>query len=115
MGEEEMQPYLDAGLYISFSGIVTFKGSRDNQAAARACPAHRLLVETDAPFLAPVPHRGKRNEPSFCADTLRFVADARGAGPTALGRITTQNTVKLFGLECQGHDSQMNTGALHQR
>ncbi len=98
MGEEEMQPYLDAGLYISFSGIVTFKGSRANQAAARACPQERLLVETDAPFLAPVPHRGRRNEPSFCADTLRFVADLRDVPPVRLGQATLRNTVDLFGL-----------------
>ncbi|MFT5731749.1 MAG: TatD DNase family protein [Planctomycetota bacterium] len=98
MGEEEMQPYLDAGLYISFSGIVTFKGSRGNQAAARACPSNRLLVETDAPFLAPVPHRGQRNEPAFCADTLRFVADLRGEEPVHLGRTTAANTRELFGL-----------------
>ncbi|QDV08355.1 putative deoxyribonuclease YcfH [Planctomycetes bacterium Poly30] len=99
MGEEEMKPYLEAGLYISFSGIVTFPGSRANQAAARACPDDRLLVETDAPFLAPVPHRGKRNEPAFCADTLRFVARERGVEPAALAQTTAANTARLFGLQ----------------
>lgn len=99
MGEEEMHPYVDAGLFISFSGIVTFKGSRANQAAARACPADRILVETDAPFLAPVPHRGKRNEPAYCADTLRFVADLRDEDPIELGRVTMANTKRLFALE----------------
>ena len=99
MGEPEMRPYLECGLYISFSGIVTFKGSRLNQAAAQACPADRLLVETDAPFLAPVPHRGKRNEPAFCSDTLRFVASLRDTDPAQLGAITATNTSRLFGLD----------------
>ena len=99
MGEPEMTPYLECGLYISFSGIVTFKGSTANQAAAKSCPEERLLVETDAPFLAPVPHRGKRNEPAFCADTLRFVADLREVDPAQLGSVTASNTSRLFGLE----------------
>ena len=98
MGEAEMAPYLECGLYISFSGIVTFKGSALNQAAARACPVERLLVETDAPFLAPIPHRGKRNEPAFCSDTLRFVAKLREADPVQLGAVTASNTARLFGL-----------------
>ena len=98
MGEPEMTPYLDCGLYISFSGIVTFKGSASNQAAARACPAERLLVETDAPFLAPLPHRGQRNEPAFCSDTLRFVAGLRDVNPVDLGATTASNTSRLFGL-----------------
>lgn len=98
MGEAEMAPYLECGLYISFSGIVTFNNSAANQAAARSCPEERLLVETDAPFLAPVPFRGKRNEPAFCADTLRFVAGLRGAEPARLGSVTRENTLSLFGL-----------------
>ncbi|MEM8709687.1 MAG: TatD family hydrolase [Planctomycetota bacterium] len=99
MGEAEMAPYLDAGLYISFSGIVTFPRSKENQAAARACPSDRLLVETDAPFLAPAPHRGKRNEPAYCADTLRFVARERGADAAVLGRLSADNARALFGIE----------------
>ncbi len=98
MGEAEMEPYLECGLSISFSGIVTFKGSQLNQAAARACPEERLLVETDAPFLAPIPHRGQRNEPAFCSDTLRFVAGLRQDDPVRLGASTLQNTARLFGL-----------------
>lgn len=99
MGTAEMAPYLEAGLHISFSGIVTFPRSKDNQAAARACPQDRLLVETDAPFLAPAPHRGKRNEPAFCADTLGFVADQRGDDRATLGQATAENTRALFGIK----------------
>lgn len=98
MGPQELPAYLDAGLHISFSGMVTFKRLLENQEAARICPADRLLVETDAPFLAPVPHRGERNEPAFCADTLRFVAQLRGEDPVELGAQTWRNTSQLFGL-----------------
>ncbi len=98
MGPDELPCYLEAGMYISFSGIVTFKGSQANQEAARRCPEDRLLVETDAPFLAPAPHRGKRNEPAYCADTLRFVAALRGTTAEHLARVTTENASRLFGL-----------------
>ena len=98
MGPEELPHYVDAGLHISFSGIVTFRGSAENQEAARRCPEELLLVETDAPFLAPTPHRGKRNEPAFCADTLRFVAELRGVSAEHLARVTSENASRLFGL-----------------
>lgn len=98
MGPGELPHYVDAGLHISFSGIVTFKGSAENQEAARQCPEDLLLVETDAPFLAPAPHRGKRNEPAFCADTLRFIADLRETSVEHLARVTTENAARLFGL-----------------
>ena len=87
---------LDLGLSISLSGIVTFKNAKDLQAIAAEMPEDRLLVETDAPFLAPVPHRGKVCEPAFTADTARFVADLRGASPEALGEATTRNFFGLF-------------------
>lgn len=87
---------LDLGLTISISGIVTFKNARDLQAVAAEVPEDRLLVETDAPFLAPVPHRGKVCEPSFVADTARFVADLRGTSADALAEATTANFFKLF-------------------
>lgn len=87
---------LDLGLTISISGIVTFKNAKDLQAVAAAVPEDRLLVETDAPFLAPVPHRGKVCEPSFVADTARFVADLRGVSAEALAEATTRNFFKLF-------------------
>ena len=106
MGPEELPHYVDAGLFISFSGIVTFNGSEANQEAARRCPEDRLLVETDAPFLAPKPHRGKRNEPAFCADTLRFVAELRGVSADHLARVTSRNAARLFGLPPLGGQDQ---------
>ena len=66
------------GLYVSFSGVLTFKNSQDLRDIARDVPLDRMLVETDAPFLAPVPHRGKRNEPAFVADTARVLAEVKG-------------------------------------
>jgi TatD DNase family protein len=87
---------LDLGLYISLSGIVTFKNAADLQDVARWLPADRMLVETDAPFLAPVPHRGKTGEPGFVADTARFVARLRGEGEDALAAQTTANFYRLF-------------------
>ena len=88
---------LDLGFYISLSGIVTFKNARDLQETAKAVPADRLLVETDAPFLAPVPHRGRPCEPAFVADTAAFVADLRGTSFDELARSTTANFFRLFG------------------
>lgn len=87
---------LDLGLTISLSGIVTFKNAKDLQAVAATIPEDRLLVETDAPFLAPVPHRGQVCEPAFTADTARFVAGLRGIGPEALAETTTRNFFALF-------------------
>jgi len=88
---------LDLGLTISLSGIVTFKNARDLQAVAKGIPEDRILVETDAPFLAPVPHRGRVCEPAFTADTARFVADLRGTSFEALAEATTRNFFRLFG------------------
>ena len=87
---------LDLGLFISMSGIVTFKNAKDLQATAREIPADRLLIETDAPFLAPVPHRGKPCEPAFVADTARFLAELRGEAVETLAASTTANFHKLF-------------------
>ena len=87
---------LDLGFFISLSGIVTFKNARDLQETARQVPLDRLLVETDAPFLAPVPNRGKTCEPAFVADTAAFVAELRGEGQDALADATTANFFRLF-------------------
>ncbi len=87
---------LDLGLTISLSGIVTFKNAKDLQAIAAELPEDRLLVETDAPFLAPVPHRGQVCEPAFTADTARFVAGLRAVAPEALAEVTTRNFFRLF-------------------
>ena len=87
---------LDFGFYISLSGIVTFKSARDLQETARMLPADRILVETDSPFLAPVPHRGQTCEPAFVADTAAFVAEIRQETPEALAETTTTNFFRLF-------------------
>jgi TatD DNase family protein len=87
---------LDLGFYISLSGIVTFKNAADLQDTATWIPEDMLLVETDSPFLAPVPNRGKTCEPAFVADTAAFVAGLRGVEPDALGDATTANFFRLF-------------------
>jgi TatD DNase family protein len=87
---------LDLGFYVSLSGIVTFKNAADLQETAKWLPADQMLVETDSPFLAPVPHRGQKCEPAFVADTAAFVAELRGVDPEELGETTTENFFKLF-------------------
>jgi TatD DNase family protein len=77
-GPDEIRRCLDLGAYVSFSGIVTFKGAVDVQAAAALCPLERLLVETDSPYLAPVPHRGATNRPAWVPHVGRFIAELRG-------------------------------------
>jgi len=87
---------LDLGLYISVAGIVTFKNARALQETVAGLPADRMLVETDAPFLAPVPHRGKPGEPAFVADTAAFIADLRGEDAQELMDQTAHNFFTLF-------------------
>jgi TatD DNase family protein len=87
---------LDLGFLISLSGIVTFKNARDLQETAKKVPLASLLVETDSPFLAPVPHRGRKCEPAFVADTAAFVAELREEDPERLGDATTENFFRLF-------------------
>jgi TatD DNase family protein len=84
------------GGYVSFSGILTFPRSSELREIARDVPAERLLVETDAPYLAPVPFRGKRNEPAWVAHTASVLAEVRGLTPEALGDLTTRNFRRLF-------------------
>lgn len=87
---------MDIGFYISISGIVTFRNAKDLQETAARLPADRLLIETDSPFLAPVPHRGRPCEPAFVADTARFLANLRGESIEALGESTSRNFNSLF-------------------
>lgn len=87
---------LGLGLYVSISGIVTFKNAKELQSSAKMIPSDHLLIETDAPFLAPVPHRGRPCEPAFVADTARFLAGLRGEEVEALAERTTANFRKLF-------------------
>ncbi|HEX6182853.1 MAG TPA: TatD family hydrolase, partial [Pyrinomonadaceae bacterium] len=90
---------LALGFYISFAGNVTFKKAEALREVAAVVPLERLLVETDCPFLAPVPHRGRRNEPAFVVETARFLAELRGVGHEELGLVTSGNFALLFGLD----------------
>lgn len=91
---------LAVGLHLGFGGLLTFRrGTEGIAEAARLCPAERLLLETDAPYLAPVPHRGRRNEPAFVAATAGFLAELRGAAPDALAAVTSDNARRLFGTD----------------
>jgi TatD DNase family protein len=87
---------LRLGFYISFSGILSFKNSDDLRTIARDVPVDRLLVETDAPFLAPVPYRGKRNEPAFVAETAKVLAEVKGVSADELAATTSANVLRLF-------------------
>jgi TatD DNase family protein len=90
--------YLDLGLFISVAGVVTFKTAEALREAVRIVPPDRLLVETDSPFLAPIPHRGKRNEPAWVVETARKVAEIRGTSLDEVARATTDNARRLFRL-----------------
>jgi TatD DNase family protein len=87
---------LDLGFYISASGIITFKKSEELRQIFTKVPAERLLIETDAPFLAPTPHRGKRNEPAYVVNTAQVLAELRGWRIEEAAAITTQNFLTLF-------------------
>ncbi len=94
-GPEEVREALDLGLHISFAGVVTFPKAQRIRDAAALTPDDRLLVETDCPYLAPVPHRGRRNEPAFLGETVRRLADVRGADPEHVATLTTRNFERL--------------------
>ena len=95
----QAKKFLDLGLYISLSGVVTFKNAAVLQEVAAKVPLDRLLVETDGPFLAPHPHRGKRNEPAWVIKTASHIAGLRGIPLTELATATTANTRRLFAME----------------
>ncbi len=87
---------IDLGGYVSFSGILTFKNSADLRSIARIVPPGRLLIETDAPYLAPPPHRGRRNEPSYVIETAKCLAGELGSNEDEIARLTTENFFRLF-------------------
>jgi TatD DNase family protein len=87
---------IDLGLSISFTGILTFKRSDELRAIAKDLPAERILVETDAPYLAPLPYRGKRNEPAYVVQTAKVLAETRGVSADEIARLTTENFFRLF-------------------
>lgn len=97
-GPAECERALGLGLYVSIPGIVTFKNGESIRAAIPLIPDDRLLVETDAPYLSPIPHRGRRNEPAFVAATAARVAEVRGTDLAMLADLTRRNTCRLFGL-----------------
>lgn len=90
------QKGVELGLYVSFSGILTYKSAQNLRDAAAALPEDRLLVETDAPYLAPVPHRGRENEPSFVVNTLGVLANTRGVSTAHMAQATSENFFRLF-------------------
>jgi TatD DNase family protein len=87
---------IELGHYVSFTGILTFKRSDDLRAIAAALPADRILVETDSPYLAPLPYRGKRNEPAYVVETAKVLGDVRGVTADEIARQTTENFFCLF-------------------
>lgn len=87
---------VERGFLISFSGVVTFKNAEDLRETARRLPMDKLLIETDSPFLAPVPHRGRRNEPAYVVETARALAGARGTTLEEIGKATSENFRRLF-------------------
>ncbi|WP_075216020.1 TatD family hydrolase [Mongoliimonas terrestris] len=95
-GRRLMEVGVDLGLYVSFSGILTFKRSEELRAIAADVPLDRLLVETDAPYLAPQPWRGKRNEPAYVAHTAKVLGEVKGLDPAAIAAATTENFHRLF-------------------
>lgn len=99
--EIETRWFLDLGFYISYSGIVTFKNAKQVQASARIVPSDRLLIETDCPFLAPVPQRGKTNEPSYVRYVAEQIAKLRQTSLETIAEQTTANAVRLFNLKLE--------------
>lgn len=97
-GPKELEGSLDRGLYIALNGIMTFSKDEAQLAAAKQVPDDRLILETDCPFLAPVPMRGRRNEPSYITYTAQFLAELRGQSDAHVARISTANAEKLFGI-----------------
>jgi len=97
-GVAEARAYLDLGQHLSFSGILTFKNAGNIREAAAFAPLDRILIETDAPYLAPIPYRGKKNEPAYIAQTLATLAAVRGLTPPEVDAATTANACQLFRL-----------------
>jgi len=98
-GNQELaDKYLDLGFYVSFSGIITFKKSSELRDVVKNVPLERMLVETDSPFLAPMPYRGKKNQPSYVKHVAECVAEVKGISFEEVAKITRENTIKFFNL-----------------
>jgi TatD DNase family protein len=94
---KQAEPVLNAGFFLGITGPVTFKKALEMQEVATKAPPDRLLIETDAPYLTPHPHRGKRNEPSYVYYVAEKIAELRGISPEQVGKLTTENAKNLFG------------------
>ena len=90
------QEALELNFYISLSGIVTFKNAKELKEVARRLPLERLLIETDSPYLAPMPYRGKPNEPKYVREVAQYLADLKGVSFESLAKVTTENYYNLF-------------------
>ena len=99
---EEAKKFIDLGMHLSFSGVLTFKKCEDVRESAKLVPADKLLIETDAPYLAPVPKRGKQNEPAYVRYVAETLAQVRETNLEALADLTTQNAFDLFQWQPQG-------------
>jgi TatD DNase family protein len=97
-GLAQAQEAVDLGHFVSFTGIVTFENTREVRQAAKSVPIERIMVESDSPFLAPAPYRGKRYEPAFVRETAAFIANLRGMSLAEFAAQTTQNAQRFFGL-----------------
>jgi TatD DNase family protein len=97
-GTDAARAYLELGFHISIAGVVTYKKTEDLQNAVRFTPVDRLLVETDSPFLAPVPHRGRKNEPAYVVETARRLAELKAIPLEELARSTSENAARVFGF-----------------
>jgi TatD DNase family protein len=97
-GPKDLSPFVEWGFCISFSGVLTYKNAPEVREAARLVPAEQCLVETDAPWLAPTPHRGKQNEPAYVIHTAERLAEERGVTFDEIALQTTANASRLFGL-----------------
>ncbi|PJG83905.1 TatD family hydrolase [Caviibacterium pharyngocola] len=99
--EEMAKQALDLGFYISVSGIITFKNAEELREVIRLVPLDRLLIETDSPYLAPIPYRGKQNQPAYVREVCDYTATLKGVSPEEFARITTQNFERLFKINVQ--------------
>lgn len=95
---EDVADWVERGYLLSFTGIVTYPKSDLIRETVRRCPLERMMIETDAPYLAPVPHRGKRNEPAYVMEVAKMIADIKGMSLAEVDEITTRNTVQFFNL-----------------
>ena len=96
---ENAKAVLDAGFVVSFAGMVTYPKAQSIRDAALIIPLDRMFIETDSPYLAPVPHRGRRNEPAYVVEVARTIAELRGISPEEVGLQTSQNFYNFFGLQ----------------